>query len=168
MSSISSILLPWLVTVNYKMPAYTYGILITASGAGSLIIAFIFSIRKKWKHRGLIAYISFIFLGIVLSSIAFISWFPYLIFVMVIHGAIGILFCLIWEGRLQELVPIDSFGKVASIDMMGSYILLPLGYLLTGWLSQSIGGIHTLLFETIFLIVISSISLLIPSIRKFN
>ena len=147
------------------MPLYTYGILITASGVGSLIIAFVFSLRRKWRHRGLIAYSSYIFLGIALSSIAFISWFPYLIFVMVISGAIVMVFTLIWEGSLQELVPIDSFGKVASLDMMGSYILLPLGYLATGWLSQSIGGIRTLLLETIFLTILSAISLLIPSIE---
>lgn len=60
MSSIISILLPWLIKINYKMPSYTYGILITASGAGSLIIAFVFSLRQKWKHRGLIAFLNLV------------------------------------------------------------------------------------------------------------
>ena len=168
MSSIILILLPGLIKINYKMPPYTYGILITANGAGSLIIAFVFSLRQKWKHRGLIAYTGYIFLGIALSGIAFISWFPYLVFVMVISGAIGMLFLLIWEGSLQELIPIDSFGKVVSLDMMGSYILLPLGFLVTGRLSQSIGGLSTLLYEAIFLTILIAMSLLIPSIRKFN
>lgn len=168
MASIILILLPWIIKINYKMPSYTYGILITASGAGSLISAFVFSLRQKWKHRGLIAYTSFIFLGIALSGIAFISWFPYLIFVMFISGAIGMFFLLIWEGSLQELIPTDSFGKVASLDMMGSYILLPLGFLITGWLSERIGGIHTLLYEAIFLTALTAIPLLISSIRKFN
>ena len=167
-SSIFSILLPWLIKIHFKMPPYTYGILITASGVGSLVTAFVFSLRQKWKHRGLMVYSSFVFVGIALSGIAFIKWFPYLIFVMVISGAIIMLFSLIWEGSLQELIPIDSFGKVASLDMMGSYILLPLGYLITGWLSQSIGGVLTLLYEAIFLIVLSIIPLFISSIRKFN
>jgi len=76
MSSIMSILLPWLIKIYYKMPPYTYGILITASGVGSLITAFVFSLRKKCKHRGIIAYSSFIFVSIALSGIAFINWFP--------------------------------------------------------------------------------------------
>lgn len=167
-ASIISILLPWLIKINYKMPSYTYGILITASGVGSLIIAVVYSLRQKWRRRGLIAYISFILSGIALCGIAFISWFPYLIFTMILMGASGMLFFLIWEVSLQELIPIDSFGKVASIDMLGSYILLPLGFLITGWLSQSIGGISTLLYETILLVILSTIPLFISSIRKFD
>ena len=168
MSSIFSILLPWLIKIYFKMPPYTYGILITASGVGSLITAFVFSLRQNWKHRGIIAYSSFVFVGIALSGIAFINWFPYLIFVMVISGAIVMLFSLIWEGSLQELIPIDAFGKVASLDMMGSYILLPLGYLITGCLSQSIGGVLTLLYESLFLVILIIIPLFISSIRKFE
>jgi hypothetical protein len=40
---------------------------------------------------------------------------------------------LAWTNALQELIPRDQLGRVASVDMMGSFALLPLGFALTGW-----------------------------------
>ncbi len=167
-TSFISILLPWLIKIYYKLPPYVYGTLITAIGIGSLFAAFIFSLRKRWKHRGIIVYTSYIILGITLCGTPFINQITYLIFVMITFGVIQTIFSLIWEGSLQELIPINSFGKVASLDMMGSYILLPIGYLITGWLTEYVGGIKAILYETIFLIISAVIPLLISKIRKFD
>jgi hypothetical protein len=42
------------------------------------------------------------------------------------------IFALVWETSLQELVPEEAFGRVASLDMLGSFALLPLGHLGVG------------------------------------
>jgi hypothetical protein len=50
----------------------------------------------------------------------------------IINGAALEVFSLIWTNTLQELVPGERLGRVASIDMLGSFALLPAGYALTG------------------------------------
>src|SRR5260370_20769190 len=40
---------------------------------------------------------------------------------------------------MQELVPNDKLGRVSSLDMLGSYSLTPLGFLLVGILADLIG-----------------------------
>src|SRR5260370_42314195 len=40
---------------------------------------------------------------------------------------------------MQELVPNDKLGRVSSLDMLGSYSLIPLGFLLVGILADLIG-----------------------------
>jgi len=48
-------------------------------------------------------------------------------------------FSLIWTNTMQELVPREQLGRVASIDMLGSFALLPVGYALAGWATQALG-----------------------------
>jgi hypothetical protein len=44
------------------------------------------------------------------------------------RGGRDMLFGLIWETSPQELVPEEKFGRVVSLDMLGSFGLLPVGY----------------------------------------
>lgn len=65
----------------------------------------------------------------------FVSWAPALIGLMAIEGFGIMIFGLIWETSVQELVPEEAFGRVASLDMLGSFALLPLGYVVVGQVS---------------------------------
>ncbi|MDF2565567.1 MAG: major Facilitator Superfamily protein [Massilibacillus sp.] len=87
---------------------------------------------------------------------------------MLIEGAGIMVFGLIWEISLQELVENEAFGRVASLDMIGSFALMPVGYLLTGWLAQIIGGTVSMLILSGTLIFSTMAVLLIPQIRHFD
>ncbi|MNO00569.1 hypothetical protein D3C81_2204890 [compost metagenome] len=78
------------------------------------------------------------------------------------------LFGLIWETSLQELVPQEAFGRVASLDMLGSFALLPIGYIVVGWLADVIGGTQTMMIFAALGIACIIFVLMIPSIRKFD
>jgi hypothetical protein len=77
-------------------------------------------------------------------------------------------FGLIWEVSLQELVSPEAYGRVASLDMFGSYSLLPVGYFVTGWLAEVVGGLATLEIWACSILLLAGITLLVPSIRKFQ
>lgn len=87
---------------------------------------------------------------------------------MFLNGAGIMLFGLIWEISLQELVPEEKFGRVASLDMLGSFALLPVGYLVTGWLAKGGGEIFTLIMFSIIIVLISLIVMFNKGIRNFN
>ncbi|MMZ68603.1 hypothetical protein D1872_313080 [compost metagenome] len=91
-----------------------------------------------------------------------------MIFIMMLEGFGLMMFMIIWEISLQELVPPEAFGRVASLDMLGSFALLPIGYLAVGTLADHIGGIAAMqIFASIGMLLIILV-LCIPQIRRFD
>jgi len=162
------ILLPWLVKVHLGLPAVSYGLITSGEGVGSIMAAWLFGRKSRWRHRGLMGYLGTAFSAAGLAGLALVHSLPLLIFLSAVSGAGIMVFGLIWEGSLQELVPTESFGRVVSLDMFGSVSLLPLGYIFTGWLSGIIGGINTIFYFGIGMLVLTLSVLLIPSIRHFD
>jgi MFS family permease len=162
------ILIPWLINIYYEFEPVVYGLVLSASGAGAIVCGLVFGIRQEWKKRGLLAYVGVAISGLALLFMPFVSSIPLLMLCMFLEGAGIMLFGLIWETSLQELVPEDKFGRVASLDMLGSFSLLPVGYLVTGWLAEGIGEIFTLVTFSIVIVVISILVMFNKGIRNFN
>ncbi|WEG14380.1 MFS transporter [Pullulanibacillus sp. KACC 23026] len=167
-SGVLGVLVPWLINIHLSLPPYVYGILISSSGIGALISATIYGSRNKWRHRAFIAYGGIFVEALTFPLMTLTSSVYLLIILMFIGGFSMMLFGLVWEISLQELVPEEKFGRVVSLDMLGSFALLPLGYLLTGWLSEIIGPIQTIMGLSITTMVIVMIVLMIPSVRKYD
>jgi Arabinose efflux permease len=167
-SGITAILIPWLVKFHFGFPAYVYGLIMSGEGIGGTLAAITYGMRKKWRHRGLIAYTGIGLGGCALFLMALIPSGFVLVLLMLIEGAGIMIFGLIWEISLQELVENESFGRVASLDMIGSFALMPVGYLLTGWIAQVIGGTVAMLILSGMLILSTMAVLLIPQIRHFD
>lgn len=167
-TGIISILLPWLIKVHLGLSATTFGLVSSASGIGAILSAVIYGRRQRWRRRGWIAYG-----GIAMSAIAaiflVIAHAPLALMAITAASGAGImLFGLTWESSLQELVPEASFGRVASLDMFGSFALLPIGNIVTGWLATAIGGIHTILIESIVVLIVIAGALAAPGVRNFD
>lgn len=162
------VLIPWLFNVHHHFEVYVYGLGMAASGAGAVIAALIFGGRQRWHKRGLLAYGGVLISGMALLIMPFVSWAPTLIGLMAIEGFGIMIFGLIWETSLQELVPEEAFGRVASLDMLGSFALLPLGYVVVGWLATVIGGKITIIMLAILVLITIGMALSVPSIRRFD
>jgi MFS family permease len=162
------VILPWLINIHLNFPSYFFGIVSSAAAVGALVVSFLFGSRRAWKHRGMLAYMGVAISAVALSCLTFVSWIPMIIVIMAIHGAGYMLFGLIWEVSLQELVPHEAYGRVVSLDMFGSIALLPLGYILTGWLAENIGGLWTIGIDSALILIIVAIALSSPAIRKFE
>ncbi|MES5926187.1 MFS transporter [Bacillus cereus group sp. MG9] len=162
------VLIPWLFNVHHHFEAYVYGLGMAGAGAGAVIAALIFGGRQRWHKRGLLAYGGVLISGMALLIMPFVSWAPTLIGLMAIEGFGIMIFGLIWETSLQELVPEEAFGRVASLDMLGSFALLPLGYVVVGWLATVIGGKITIIMLAILVLITIGMALSVPSIRRFD
>ncbi|MCU5371128.1 MULTISPECIES: MFS transporter [Bacillus cereus group] len=162
------VLIPWLFNVHHHFEAYVYGLGMASSGVGAVVAALIFGGRERWYKRGILAYGGVLISGCALLIMPFITWAPVLIVLMAIEGFGMMIFGLIWETSLQELVPEEAFGRVASLDMLGSFALLPLGYVAVGWLATVIGGEITIITLAILVLVTIGVALCVPSIRRFD
>jgi DHA3 family tetracycline resistance protein-like MFS transporter len=73
-----------------------------------------------------------------------------------------------WINTLQTMVPIDKLGRVSSLDNLGSFVLLPAGYALTGLAVEGWGAAPTLLIFCGTCVVVSLIPLVWTPIRTFD
>jgi MFS family permease len=91
-----------------------------------------------------------------------------LIVAALINGASLEICGLIWINILQEFVPEEKLGRVVSIDTLGSFVLLPLGYAFTGWLVDRVDIALIFVAAGVLAAVISLLPLLHPSIRNLD
>jgi MFS family permease len=167
-AGVTSILIPWLFKVHHGWPPYVYGLAVTCSGAGAIVAGLLYSLRQKWTHRGIMAYGGIIISCFALFLMPFIPNAAAAVALFTVEGFGLMLFGLIWEISLQELVPQEAFGRVASLDLLGSFALLPVGYILVGWLADLIGGIPTIAIFSGLGLLCAALVLSIPAIRKFQ
>ncbi|WP_415663191.1 MULTISPECIES: MFS transporter [Saccharibacillus] len=167
-TGIVAVLVPWLFKVHHGLPPSVYGIAMAGTAVGAILAAVLFGSKRDWKRRGLVAYGGALLGGVALLLLSVITWVPGLVMAMVLEGFGMMMFMIIWEISLQELVPAESFGRVASLDMLGSFALLPVGYLIVGHLADTIGGLPTIAIFASAGIVILLTALCSPHIRRFN
>ncbi|MCO7176651.1 MFS transporter [Sporolactobacillus kofuensis] len=167
-SGVIVILIPWLLNVHDHFPSYVYGFVMSGEAVGSALAAFIFGMRKTWRYRGIIAYLG-VGIGVAAFLIMPFVHSPVVIsLLMTLEGLGSMIFGLIWETSLQEFVEPESFGRVASLDMLGSFALLPVGYLFTGWFASMIGGISAMVVLSMSGLFMIAICLFIPAIRNYD
>jgi hypothetical protein len=77
-------------------------------------------------------------------------------------------FSLAWTNLLQEVVPNEKLGRVSSIDMLGSYVLLPIGFGLTAICIQQIGPAPTFMLGGFLTAVCGALPLFLRQVRQVD
>ncbi|MBW4839443.1 MAG: MFS transporter [Paenibacillaceae bacterium] len=166
--AIVTVVIPWLFKIHLELQPYVYGIAVTCSGAGAIAAGLLFGAKRRLRRRGLIAYGGALLSGIALLLMAAAPSPAVLCALFAIEGFGMMMFGLIWETSLQEMVPQETFGRVASLDMLGSFALLPIGYIIVGWLADYIGGLQTIaLFAAIGTLALLAV-MFTPAVRNYD
>jgi DHA3 family tetracycline resistance protein-like MFS transporter len=93
---------------------------------------------------------------------------PILVAGMFAAGLCTSVFALIWTHTLQEMVPAELLGRVYSIDALGSFVLLPVGFALAGWATDRFGAPTVFLVGGCGTIIMALLPLLHPAIRNLD
>jgi MFS family permease len=141
-----------------------YSMLALGTAAGTLWLGRFGRLRR----RGLIAYIAWIIAGIMISVMGFSTSVIPVAIAAVICGSTFAAFGLIWTNSLQDLVPREQLGRVSSIDFLGSFALLPIGYGFVGWATDQIGASLVFVICGILTIGLASLGLTHPAIRNLD
>jgi MFS family permease len=75
---------------------------------------------------------------------------------------------LAWMHLLQEKIPNEQLGRVASIDATGSYILMPVGLIVAGWATTLLGPSLVFVLGGGLSAVMGLAALLHPTIRRLE
>ncbi len=140
----------------------------TAAGVGAIASAYIYGRRHMWQRRAYIAYGGLAINALAILGLSFARATVHLMIVMAIASAGSMMFGVVWESSMQELVAPEAYGRAASLDYFGSWVMLPVGNILTGWLAGKIGGIHTIWAESIFMLLVTIVTMAVPAVRRFD
>lgn len=163
-----AVALPFLISDELGAGVDLLGWLGSATSLGFVIGMLWLGQYVRLHQRGLLGYLAVMLQGVLLLPFAFKLPVPILIGSMFIFGLASSVFALIWAHSLQEMVPGALLGRVFSIDALGSFVLLPIGFALSGWLTELIGAPTVFLFGGIGTILLTGLGLLHPAIRRLD
>ena len=163
--------LPKLVANFYHAGPGLFGLLVSADAAGFLL-ASLLMIYFHPRRRGLVAYslvavtwLGLIVLGLPLPPAALVT--AAMIASVCVGFGIGV-FTVIEVSLIQELVPERLLGRVMSVDMTGSYLLLPLGLVAIGWAADHFGPAPIFVVGGVCSLLLTVIALCVRDIRRLE
>jgi len=163
-----SVGMPFLVKDFMGGDEKTLGLILAIFPIGYIAASLVLGNFKRIRRRGAILFGTTIFAGLGLGIFGLRVPFWVLIPAAILNGAALETFGLVWTNLLQELVPIEKLGRVSSIDMLGSFVLLPIGFGLTGVCIELIGPAPTFVLAGLLTISFAILPLLRPQIRNFD
>jgi DHA3 family tetracycline resistance protein-like MFS transporter len=131
--------LPFLIEKQLGSGVEALGLIYSIFSVGSVAAALALGSLGRLHRRGLLAYGTWVLSGLLLVVIGLSTRLIEVALAAMIMGAGMSIFMLIWTHTLQEMIPGEKLGRVASLDMLGSYVLLPVGFAIAGVASDRLG-----------------------------
>jgi MFS family permease len=160
--------LPLLVKQRFGMQVGFYALLTSLSACGSITAAFLLGHFKRLRHRGLLTYGTWLVASLMLLVIGLPLPVLGVGIAFCIQGAAITILGLAWMNSLQEFVPADQLGRVASIDILVSSGLLPIGYGLAGVAADRFGASPVFVLGGAISAGVIALGLLHPAIRAVD
>lgn len=160
--------LPFLIKDVWHMDVKSLGFLNSAISVGAVATALILGNIPHLRKRGWIAYSCWFIIGSMILLLGVQNNFVISLIIAALIGVGSTGFGLIWTTTMQEIVPQDLLGRVSSIDYLGSYILLPIGFSLGGWATDKFGPNMVFIIGGAVIMTLAVLSLLHPKIRNME
>jgi MFS family permease len=160
--------LPFLVSDTLHLDVGSLGLLYSLAAVGSLLGSVWLGRKSQIRRRGPFGYGLIVVAGIATLTLGLPLGLAVLGGVMVVRGLAFSGFNLIWTNMVQELVPSELLGRVTSVDYLGSFGLLPIGYALSGWAIESFGVQAVLMAGGGLTAFLTLMGLLHPAIRRLD
>jgi predicted MFS family arabinose efflux permease len=163
-----AVAMPFLIKQDLGADVELLGLFGSAASLGFVVGMIWLGQYAHLPRRGLLGYLSIIVTGAALLPFAFKLPVPILAASMFIGGLSTSVFSLIWTHTLQEMVPGELLGRVYSIDALGSFVLLPIGFSIAGWATDLVGAPTVFLVGGLGTITLAALGIFHPAIRNLN
>ncbi len=163
------ILLPYLIKNHFGGHASDLGFVLSAGGVGAVLAAFLISHFGLPRRRMALMYVLWTAIAgsILLYAVAGSIWQLAVVCFLAIGSMIG--GEVIWMTLLQDHVPHQLLGRVASLDTVVSFSLVPVSMALTGPIAAAAGAKPTMLVAgTIGVSCVAGLFLTRQSLRHFD
>ncbi|MGO4598608.1 MFS transporter [Terrabacter sp. 2RAF25] len=155
---------PLIATSTEAIGEAGWGLVLSAEAVGTVLMTIVM-LRLRLRHplrAGMIA-ICVLAVPMVLLGVA-----PALVPVAVgffLAGAATEVFGVGWSTALHEHVPVSVLSRVSSYDALGSFVAIPIGTFLYGWLATAVDVEKLMIVSAVVYVAISLAALLSRSVR---
>lgn len=164
--------MPKLVHDTYGQGAWLLGLIGAVGPIGSLLALVLVGQAKRLKRRGLLSYLSLMpgGIGIILFGL---PWSREVFFIVgplasALFGFSVAFFNTTWFTILQEMIPGDKLGRVVSLDMLGSFDLIPLAQGVGGILTDRLGPPMVFLIGGTMALCVNALPMLVRAVREMQ
>lgn len=169
LNNVEEVLVPVFVRTELELSAAQFGLIGTLYGAGTLTGAFLMGIWGDRFRRPSVAICGGkLAFGLAIALMGFAQSAAHLYVVYVIAGIVFMIPSVAATALWQQLVPSEVRGRVFSTIAMIAMAANPLGYLVAGWLGESVGFRQGLWLGGGSIVVVSMLALLLPQLRALD
>lgn len=163
-----SVAMPFLVNDNLRAGVDTLGLIYATFPLGYIIGGIWLGRQPKIRRRGVTMYVGGVIASICLGAFGLLPPLWVLLVMALLNGAALEMAHLIWINSMQEIVPNEKLGRVVSIDNMGSFALMPIGFALAGWATEVFGAPFVFIIGGTATAIMSIAPLGLRAVREFD
>jgi MFS family permease len=163
-----SVAMPLLVKNHLAGDVGTLGLLYAVFPIGYILGGVWIGRFSTIRQRGRIVYLGLILAGLMLALFGLPVPLAVLVVAALVNGAALEIHTQVWMNILQDVVPSERLGRVASIDSLGSFALLPLGFAIAGWATDQLGPAAIFIIGGGMTALLALVALTHPAIRAFD
>jgi len=163
-----NIALPFLLHDVMGLEVEALGLVASAFSIGSVTAAILLGRLKRIRRRGSVMYASIVLGGLMIVAYGLAPNRAVLLGAAFVYGVSFSCIALIWTNTLQEMVPAEKLGRVSSIDALGSFLLMPIGFALAGVLTDKIGPVQVFVIGGCTTIALAFLGYLHPAVRRLD
>lgn len=163
-----NIALPFLIHDHLGLQVEALGLVASSFAIGSVTGAILLGRLKRIRRRAMLLYGSALVGGLMIVGYGLAPSLMVMLGVAFVYGLTFSAIALVWTNTLQELVPPEMLGRVSSIDALGSFVLMPVGFALAGWLTDKIGPVQVFILGGCSTVTLALLAYLHPGVRRVD
>lgn len=163
-----NIALPFLIHDHLGLQVEALGLVASSFAIGSVTGAILLGRLKRIRRRAMLLYGSAVVGGLMIVGYGLAPNLIVMLGVAFVYGLTFSAIALVWTNTLQELVPPEMLGRVSSIDALGSFVLMPVGFALAGWLTDKIGPVQVFILGGCSTMGLALLAYLHPGVRRVD
>jgi MFS family permease len=147
--------------------AAAWGFILAAQAAG-LIVGGVLALRYRPSRMLLTATFGILVMPVVLVALAVTTTVPAIMAAAFVAGLGVETFGILWDTTMQQEIPQAKLSRLYAYDMLGSIMLMPVGFAVVGPLADAIGVKQTLWGAFACIVVVSLAALGVPDVRNLR
>jgi MFS family permease len=144
-----------------------WGAVLTALTVG-LVVCGVMMLRWKPRRMLRIATYSAFSLAFILIALSFPAPLPIVIAAAFLTGFGIEIFGVLWDTAVMQEIPQEKLSRISSYDSLGSWVLMPLGYIAAGPVAAAIGIRATFIGAAVLTIGATALVLLSRDVRTLE
>ena len=163
-----AVAMPFLIHDHLGLDVKALGLVFSFFSAGSIVGALVLGRVKRLRRRARWMYGGVGLCGLMIVMYGLAPNLGLLLGAALIYGLSFSAGSLVWTTTLQEMVPQEQLGRVTSIDALGSFVLMPVGFALAGVLTDRIGPVLVFVYGGSLTVAVTILAYLHPGVRRLD